>query len=230
MESPQQQCTVTVIGGGLVGTLQAIFLAKHGYQVQLYEKRKDPRINQQTGGRSINLSLSVRGQEALKVVGLEDVVLAKSVKLFGRMVHLPGKGRTISSMYGLDDQCHHALKRQFLIETLLNEAERYDNIKLNFSHELISIDFHCKLLTLSTENKTRKEIKMGDFCFGCDGINSAVRAQIHKCNGLDYEQTYIKHGYKELTIPQNASKNTFVMKENYLHIWPWEEFMLIAIP
>jgi len=30
MESPQQQHTVAMIGGGLVGTLQAIFLANHG--------------------------------------------------------------------------------------------------------------------------------------------------------------------------------------------------------
>ena len=83
MKSPQQQHTVTVIGGELVGTLQAIFLAKHVYQVYLYEKGKDPRISQQTGGRSINLAVSVHGEEALKVVGLEDTVLAKSVKLFG---------------------------------------------------------------------------------------------------------------------------------------------------
>ena len=87
MKSPQQQHTVTVIGGGLVGTLQAIFLANHGCQVHLHEKGIDPRISQQTGGRSINLAASVCGEEALKVVGLEDTALAKSVKLFGRMMH-----------------------------------------------------------------------------------------------------------------------------------------------
>jgi len=45
----------------------------------LYEKGKDPRISQRTGGRSINLALSVHSEEALKVVG---ILLAKSVKLF----------------------------------------------------------------------------------------------------------------------------------------------------
>jgi len=45
MDSPQQKPLVTVIGGGLVGILQAVFLAKNGYQVNLHEKEKDPKAN-----------------------------------------------------------------------------------------------------------------------------------------------------------------------------------------
>ena len=35
--------SIAVVGGGLVGTLQAIYMAKEGYEVHLYESRKDLR-------------------------------------------------------------------------------------------------------------------------------------------------------------------------------------------
>ena len=66
------------------------------------------------------------------------------------------------------------------------------------------------MLTLSTEDKTRKESKWEVFGLAALAvmvfISSAVQMQMHKHNGLDYEEMYTKHGYKELTIPQNASK------------------------
>jgi hypothetical protein len=38
-------------------------------------------------GRSINLALSVRGREALKAVGMEDVVIQKGIPMYARMIH-----------------------------------------------------------------------------------------------------------------------------------------------
>jgi kynurenine 3-monooxygenase len=46
---------------------------------------------------------------------------------------------------------------------------------------------------------------------------------------VDFEQHYVKHGYKELSIlpdKHGAAK----LPVNYLHIWPREKFMLIALP
>ena len=34
---------ITIVGGGLVGSLLAIFLAKRGHSVRVYERRPDPR-------------------------------------------------------------------------------------------------------------------------------------------------------------------------------------------
>ncbi|MDQ3101055.1 MAG: FAD-dependent oxidoreductase, partial [Bacteroidota bacterium] len=34
---------ITIVGGGLVGSLLAIFLAKRGHNVAVYERRGDPR-------------------------------------------------------------------------------------------------------------------------------------------------------------------------------------------
>lgn len=54
-------------------------------------------------GRSINLALSVRGREALKRVGMEDVVAKTGIPMYARMIHdLDGTRRPIP--YGKKDQ------------------------------------------------------------------------------------------------------------------------------
>ena len=66
---------VTVVGGGLVGSLAALRMAKKGFQVTLYEKLPDIRQEQKGGGRSINLALSNRGIKALTEAGIIDDVM-----------------------------------------------------------------------------------------------------------------------------------------------------------
>ena len=51
----------TVAGGGPVGSLLAILLARHGYDVGLYEGRPDSRVTNIYQGKSINIALSDRG-------------------------------------------------------------------------------------------------------------------------------------------------------------------------
>ena len=46
---------------------------------------------------------------------------------------------------------------------------------------------------------------------------------------MNYQQEYIEHEYKELKIPP-AADGSFAMEKNYLHIWPRNEFMMIALP
>ena len=64
--------SIAMIGAGLAGPLMATFLTRHGYQVEIYERRSDMREKKQSSGRSINLALSRRGIEALKNIGLYD--------------------------------------------------------------------------------------------------------------------------------------------------------------
>lgn len=51
-----------------------------------------------SSGRSINLALSNRGREALRAVGLEDLVLSKATPMKGRLVHFPS-GENKSVLY-----------------------------------------------------------------------------------------------------------------------------------
>ena len=95
---------ITLIGGGLVGALLAVQLARRGFAVDVYEKRPDPRRSgfsgrssassargtrpsMDSGGRSINLALAERGLQALRMAGLADAVLRQAVMMRGQMVH-----------------------------------------------------------------------------------------------------------------------------------------------
>lgn len=46
---------------------------------------------------------------------------------------------------------------------------------------------------------------------------------------MNYQQEYIEHGYKELTIRATLDGN-FALDPRYLHIWPRQTFMMIALP
>jgi len=78
---------VAIVGAGLSGPLLAIFLARRGHRVTLYERRPDPRRVDLDAGRSINLALSVRGIDALERAGLAEAVLARALPMRGRILH-----------------------------------------------------------------------------------------------------------------------------------------------
>lgn len=99
-----------------------------------------------------------------------------------------------------------------------------------------------------------------DLIVGCDGAFSATRKQFLRRSRFNYSQTYIPHGYMELTMPpvngevihfllnvvaccRYVTHNhlvlfllvllyhlQFAMKPNFLHIWPRNTFMMIALP
>jgi kynurenine 3-monooxygenase len=52
---------------------------------------------------------------------------------------------------------------------------------------------------------------------------------MNKLDRFDFSQSYLEHGYKELTIPPTAAGD-FAMEPNALHIWPRGAFMMIALP
>src|SRR6266850_6403461 len=79
---------VGITGGGPAGSLLALALAQQGYDVDLYERRSDPRRQITDGGKSINLGLSKRGMQALHMVGMLDKVLERAVTMRGRVIHL----------------------------------------------------------------------------------------------------------------------------------------------
>jgi kynurenine 3-monooxygenase len=70
----------------------------------------------------------------------------------------------------------------------------------------------------------------GDAIIGVDGAFSAVRESMQKkLTEFEYDESYLPHGYKELTIPP-AADGSWQMEKEALHIWPRKSFMMIALP
>ncbi|XP_050345100.1 kynurenine 3-monooxygenase isoform X2 [Nymphalis io] len=226
----KKKLNIVVVGGGLVGSLEAIFLAKRGHRVSLYEYREDLRKTPHIRGRSINLALSVRGRKALKGVGVEDhMVNEHGIPMRARMIHRPDS-TTYSIPYDArTNQCIYSVGRNYLNNILLKESENYDNVNKYFNHKLIKSDFRNGSLTfLKTDTNETVDVN-ADLIIGADGAFSAVRKEMMKQPLFDFSQQYIEHGYLELCIPASEDGG-FQMPPNYLHIWPRGNFMMIALP
>jgi kynurenine 3-monooxygenase len=223
---------LVVVGAGLCGTMLAIRLAQRGYSVALYERRADMRNTGFAEGRSINLALSDRGIQALKKIGLEEIVHTEGIPMHGRMIH-KGLGETSFFPYsGSKNEYINSISRGGLNIALLNKAETYPNLSLHFSHKCEGIDFSSNTLHFFDEARMESLTVKADSIFGTDGAGSAVRQAMMSLSGrirFDYTQKYLSHGYKELTLPP-LSGGAYSIEKEALHIWPRGDHMVIALP
>jgi kynurenine 3-monooxygenase len=219
---------VVITGAGLVGSLWAIFLAKKGYQVQIFERRPDMRAKGYLGGRSINLAMSARGWKAAERAGIKDRLEQVGIPLPGRMIH-DIKGNTTFQAYGKDGQAIWSVSRGGLNLALLEIAGEFENVHINFEEKCTTVDLDRPLLHFEHERTKQQSTIEADLIFGTDGAFSAVRYAMQRTDRFDYKQHYLAHGYKELTIPAGPN-GSFLIEKNALHIWPRGNFMLMAMP
>jgi kynurenine 3-monooxygenase len=215
---------VHVVGSGLVGSLMAIFLAQKGYSVELYERRPDMRKADISAGRSINLVITSRGLEAVRQVGLEDKIMAITIPMKGRMLH-DLQGQTTFVPYGQNEnEVINSISRGELNNLLMDAVEEYPNVNLHFDKRCQHYDIESGLLTFEDGHEVQTEVVLG-----ADGGFSAVRrSMLDQVQNFNYNQHFLEHGYKELTIPATDSGD-FAIGRDYLHIWPRESHMLIAL-
>jgi kynurenine 3-monooxygenase len=217
---------IAIAGAGLVGSLLSIYLKKRGYTVSVFERRGDMRSSDYVGGRSINLALSNRGIRALEEVGLAEELKRIAIPMHGRVMH-DMKGNLSYQPYGKEGQYINSISRSALNIALMNEAETI-GVQFYFEQKIEKTDLEKTTLTIEDKQKKITEKKF-DLIIGADGAFSAIRDAFRISDRFDYQQFYIQHGYKELSIPAGPG-NTFQLEKNALHIWPRESFMLIALP
>ncbi len=219
----------TLIGSGLAGGLLAGYLGRRGDEVDLYERRPDPRAGNTVGGRSINLAVSTRGIHALEQLGIADEVMQHAIPMRGRMIH-DKSGALHFSPYDRDPAKHiNSIGRGALNTVVIEAAQRYPNVRAKFNHRCLDVDLDSATAQLlNTETNETVEAR-GDAIIGVDGAFSAVRGAMQRLNRFEYSQSYLAHGYKELTIPP-AADGSWRMEKNALHIWPRKSFMMIALP
>src|ERR1043165_2004660 len=169
-----------LIGSGLAGGLLAAYLGRRGYEVELYERRADPREGNIVGGRSINLALSTRGIHALEQLGIADEVLQHAIPMPGRMIH-DKSGELHFSPYDRDPRNHiNSIGRAPLNTTVIEAALLYPNVRVFFNHRCASIDLdsataHLDVVAGVSPAKDRIIAITGDAIIGVDGAFSAVR-------------------------------------------------------
>lgn len=224
-----ERAEFAVLGAGLAGPLAAIYLARAGYRVDLYERRGDPRVAGTAGGRSINLALSLRGIAALREVGLAEEVLRQAIPMRGRMLH-PVSGELAFQPYSVREGEHiNSVSRGGLQTILVEAAAKYASIRMFFDHKCVGIDLERAEFDLARGANGEAVRGVSDRVVAADGAFSVVRREMQRLDRFQFSQQYLEHGYKELCIPPGPG-GTFRIEKNALHIWPRRSYMMIALP
>lgn len=235
-----------VVGAGPVGSLAALYAARRGYDVEIYEYRdlRDPKTIPLNFTKSINLALSVRGIHAMEQAGIDPGLVKGSLPMRGRMIHGRRKGQLYeeSQIYDIHGRAIYAIDRADLNRKLLHIIQDMPNVKFFFNHKLTGADFKKRRAWFEVHSTTSSgvrpdEIEVGfDFLIGADGAHSAVRYHLTKYNFMNYSQQYIDTLWCEFKIQPNRYANPeiprseFRISPEHLHIWPGKKFMFIAIP
>ena len=217
----------TVAGGGPVGSLLAILLGRHGYEVGLYEGRPDSRVTSIYQGKSINIALSDRGWTSLEQIGVGSDAKAEAIPMYHRAIHSVD-GELSRLPYGKQGDAIWSVSRGGINEQLLDIADAEANITTHFEHWLVDVDFETAGTVFQVKRDQEITVE-ADYLFGADGAHSKVRRLAHNVPRFSYSQTYMPQGYIELNIPANPD-GTHKLEKNALHIWPRKDFMLIALP
>lgn len=223
------QKNISIIGSGLVGSLLAIYLAKRGHRVNIFERRGDMRKENMVAGRSINLALSDRGWKALEAVGIGEEIRKVAIPMYGRVIH-PISGEVGFQPYGKDKQAIWSVSRGGLNCELMTLAEKRNGVQIHFNERCAHVDVRTGKSEFENQLTHEKSIHDSDHVIGADGAFSAARLQLQlQTDRFEYSQHYLEHGYKELNIPAGEG-GKFLIEKNALHIWPRGGYMLIALP
>jgi len=216
---------VIIIGAGLAGSLLAIYLAKRGINVDVFEARADMRTTEIAAGRSINLALSDRGIATLREVGMDEYMLGEAVPMYGRMIHSVSGETKLLPYSGRKGEYINSVSRAGLNIALMNEAEKYKNVQFIFNQRCVSLNVDIGEVIFENGRTMR-----GDTVIATDGAGSAIRHSMQQSvPGFQISEVFLEHGYKELHIPPGPV-GEFLIEKNALHIWPRHKFMMIALP
>jgi kynurenine 3-monooxygenase len=219
---------VAIAGGGLGGTLMALYLARRGLRVHVFERRPDVRREMIDSGRSINMTIAERGLWALEPVGLRDAVTRITMPLRGRLTHAED-GSTQFQRYGrAAGEVHRSIKRSELNALLLDAVEALPGVQLAFHTRYLRGGKSAGPLVVQDVRTGETRQVAAGVLIGADGAHSAVRADMHRDEVAEFEERSLPEGYKELTIP--AGRNgSFRLDPETVHVWPRGSCVLIAI-
>ena len=220
---------IDLIGAGLTGPLLATYLAKRGFEIEIFERRPDMRTEPIGAGRSINLAVSLRGVHALKEVGLFEEIKKIFIPMKGRIIHDLNNSMHFLP-YGKDEnEFINSVSRAELNMKLMSRAEKTGKVKIHFEQRCLGMDFTKRIVSFVDEASQEKKSLRSDCVIGTDGSASNLRSSMENLEGYVSRFIPLGHGYKELSISADSSGD-FKMEPHGLHIWPRGNYMLIALP
>ncbi|KAM0664447.1 hypothetical protein ACQRIU_007029 [Beauveria bassiana] len=165
-------------------------------------------------------------------------VVAASVSMRGRMIHTQNAfGGLFQLPQDFDalGRTNLAIDRAALTVALLDCLDALPNVKLFFSHKLVSVDFHSGTALVEDRDwlSLTTEVRF-DIMLGADGAHSAVRCNMMEISLMDYQHEYLDVLWCEFRMQPGKVRAdgscAWKISPDRLHIWPAGDSTFIAIP
>lgn len=213
-------------GAGLVGPVAALFLARRGYGVDLYEREPFVRGAAAGSGRSINLTLCTRGLAALDEIGLGARVRRLTVPAHGRTIHATD-GTSRFQPYGSRGEALHVISRAHLNAVLREAVAGAPGIDVHDECEIAGLALDPLRITVRDRRTGVESIASPAHVVAADGAHSRIRRDLAALGRVEAAQEPLTQAYRELTIgPDRAG--SWRLDPAAIHIWPRGRFMLMA--
>jgi 2-octaprenyl-3-methyl-6-methoxy-1,4-benzoquinol hydroxylase len=183
-----QNREVILIGGGMVGALSALLLAKQGDLVHLVEKT--PSITPlENAPFDLRVSaFSAQSKKLLELAGVWHLIpLDRLCAYQGLQTWEKGSQKLSFSSKDIGiDALGYIIENNWVQAVLWQALKEYGNVTFYENTTLRSIDENAKRVTITLDNN--KQIS-GDLLIACDGANSSVRQLLNiGITAWDYRQ------------------------------------------
>lgn len=215
---------VAILGASTAGCTLATYLARAGFDVDVFESRGDLRRDTGGGHTSLCITLSDRGLRVLDALDLGEQVRGIATPVRGRVIH--GAGGLQVQPYGSPAQVLQCLSRIELNQLLLDAAER-SGARLHF-------EARCRGLepasgSVSLQGPTGPRTVTADLILGADGPRSAVRADLAARRAVLAVHETFAAGFREARLP-STPRGGWPLDPDHLHVWPLRDGFAIAFP
>jgi len=162
--------TAIIIGGGIGGTVAAMFLKRAGIDAQIYEAQPAPNDDQ-----GYFLNVASNGLDVLHTLGLEAQVTAEGFPI-PRMIMWNGSGKRLGEVRNGAAPGQGAVSvvlKRGALHRILREAALRQGVPITWGKALAEIDVTASQHVIAhfTDGTTAR----GDFLVGADGLHSRTR-------------------------------------------------------
>ncbi|NEO88179.1 MAG: FAD-dependent monooxygenase [Spirulina sp. SIO3F2] len=213
--SPQK---IVIVGAGPAGLLFAHYLLhrrSQQYQVEIYDRRPDPRQVAVSERRSFPISLQERGLQGLRgIPDLEAAIAQQSLPCQGTVVHNKQRSREIRRQNTV-----LAIDRNTLVLVLLEElSRRYaaPQVQLRFNHACETLDAAAQTVCFKTPDSQESAVHY-DRLIGADGAGSQVRDLLAAHHGLQSAQALVPDAYKSIFLARTNPDQGIDLANNRIH-------------
>jgi 3-(3-hydroxy-phenyl)propionate hydroxylase len=186
---PQERHPVVVVGGGPIGLVTAIELARHGVASVVLESE----LQVSEGSRAIVFTR--RSMEILQQVGVTDRMLEHGLPWrFGNSFYRGQRVFRMEAPHDENDRFHPMtnLQQQYLEEYLVEVAQANPLIDLRWGNKVTQVLHNDDHVRVEVDTPEGPYVLQADWLVASDGARSPIRSQFGlKMEGASYEGRFV---------------------------------------